>query len=89
MGKILPISLMLNFTPNTKGCYGLTRKDHNFTHHLLYFAFTSSHPLILKPKHNSYYLNRAHFYTQKKPFMSIRTLFGRFSASAAPDLKFY
>jgi len=25
MEKILPISLKLNFTPNTLGCYGLTR----------------------------------------------------------------
>jgi len=24
MGKILQISLKLNFTPNTLGCYGLT-----------------------------------------------------------------
>jgi len=25
MGKILSISLKLNFTPNTLGCYGLTK----------------------------------------------------------------
>jgi len=25
IGKILPISLKLNFTPNTLGCYGLIR----------------------------------------------------------------
>jgi len=33
--KILPISLKLNFTPNTLGCHGLSKKkkknDHNFT----------------------------------------------------------
>jgi len=27
MGKILRISLMLNFTPNTSGCYGLRMFD--------------------------------------------------------------
>ena len=27
MGKLLPISLTPNFTPNTMGCYGLTKPN--------------------------------------------------------------
>jgi len=34
MGKIFPISLKLNFTPNALGCYGLREYHHTHTNRL-------------------------------------------------------
>jgi len=35
MGKILEISLKLNFTPNTLGCYGLIGSKMNLLHYMI------------------------------------------------------